>query len=238
MENTTPLRTRPSSTPFLISFSGMDGSGKSTQIEQISSDLANAGLTVKRMQFWDNVVAFSSMRAGFSKRVLQSDGQIGSPEKPANRNDKNAKKWYLTLGRHVLYFFDAIKLRRITSRILSSDADVIIFDRYLYDQLATLPLQRSISRSYANFLLKLVPKPNVAFVIDAVPEVARARKPEYPLDFMHRYRKAYLQLAQMAGLTVIPPSGIEEVHAAILATLESRMQHGFSGTRIPSEISA
>ena len=238
MENTQSPHKLPSSAPFLISFSGMDGSGKSTQIERLASDLANAGLTVKRMQFWDNVVAFSSMRAGFSKRVLQSDGEVGSPDKPANRNDKNAKKWYLTLGRHVLYFFDAVKLRQVTSRILSSDVDVIIFDRYLYDQLATLPLQRSITRSYANFLLKLVPKPNVAFVIDAVPEVARARKPEYPLDFMHRYRSAYLQLSQMAGLTVIPPSGIEEAHTAIITTLESRMRRGISSTSIPSEIPA
>lgn len=237
MENTQPMRTRPSS-PFLISFSGMDGSGKSTQIERLSNDLANAGFTVKHMQFWDNVVAFSSMRAGFSKRVLQSDGQVGSPDKPANRNDKNAKKWYLTLGRHVLYFFDAIKLRRVTSRILSNDVDVIIFDRYLYDQIATLPLQRSFTRSYASFLLKLVPKPNVAFVIDAVPEIARARKPEYPVDFMHRYRKAYLQLSQIAGLTVIPPSGIEEAHTAIVTMLESRMQRRISDTSIPSEIPA
>lgn len=220
--------------PILLSFSGMDGSGKSTQIEQLCSDLSNAGLTVKRMEFWNNVVAFSSLRADFSKRVLQSDGEVGTPDKPANRNDKNARKWYLIAGRHVLYLFDAIKLRRVIAKIQRHNADVIIFDRYIYDQLATLPIERWLTRTYANLILKFVPKPTIAYLIDAVPEVARARKPEYPLDFMHRYRRTYLLLSQLAGLTVIPPQDIEGAHRAILQELEPRLRRPISGNDLAS----
>ena len=221
--------------PILLSFSGMDGSGKSTQIEQLCDDLANSGFTVKRVEFWNNVVAFSSLRADFSRRVFQNNGEV---DKPANRNDKNARKWYLIAGRHVLYLFDAMKLRRVVNTMLTGDTDIIIFDRYIYDQLATLPLENSFTNAYANFILQFVPKPHISFLIDAVPEVARARKPEYPLDFMHRYRKAYLRLSTIAGLTVIPPLNIEEAHRAILREIEPRLQRPLTGNDFASVVPA
>ena len=199
----------------LVSFSGMDGSGKSTQIENLHQNLVASGFSVKRLEFWNNVVAFARLRAGFSHRVLQSDGSVGSPEKPANRNDKNARHWYLILGRAFLYIFDALKLRRAVAKARSSKTDVIIFDRYIYDQLATLPMAHSVTRAYVRLLLRIVPTPDIAYLLDAVPEVARARKPEYPLEFMRDYRRCYLLLSEVSDLTVIPPSDIEQAQAAI-----------------------
>ena len=216
----------------------MDGSGKSTQIERLCADLANAGFTVKRMEFWNNVVAFSSLRAEFSRRVLQSDGEVGRPDKPAKRNDKNARKWYLTLGRHILYLFDSMKLRGVVAKARRSKADVIVFDRYIYDQLATLPLERSLTRGYVNLLLKFTYKPDVAYVLDAIPEVARARKPEYPLDFMHRYRQAYLRLSKTADLVVIHPGELEQVRCAIAGKLEPHLGFPISGTSFTATIPA
>lgn len=238
MKNKNTSQAARPATPILLSFSGMDGSGKSTQIEQLCDDLANAGFTVRRVEFWNNVVAFSSLRADFSRKVLQSDGEVGRPDKPAQRNDKNARKWYLTSGRHVLYLLDAIKLRRLVKKLLARETDVIVFDRYIYDQLATLPLERSFTNSYAKFILKLVPKPNISFLIDAVPEVARARKPEYPLDFMHRYRKAYLRLSTIAGMTVIPPLNIEEAHSAIAREIQPRLHRPLTGNDFASVVPA
>lgn len=238
MKNKNTSQAARPATPILLSFSGMDGSGKSTQIEQLCDDLANAGFTVRRVEFWNNVVAFSSFRADFSRKVLQSDGEVGRPDKPAQRNDKNARKWYLTSGRHVLYLLDAIKLRRLVKKLLARETDVIVFDRYIYDQLATLPLERSFTNSYAKFILKLVPKPNISFLIDAVPEVARARKPEYPLDFMHRYRKAYLRLSTIAGMTVIPPLNIEEAHSAIAREIQPRLHRPLTGNDFASVVPA
>ena len=43
------------STPLLISFSGVDGSGRSTQIESLRSALHAAGLKTTLLAFWDNV---------------------------------------------------------------------------------------------------------------------------------------------------------------------------------------
>ena len=145
---------------------------------------------------------------------------MGTPEKPANRNDKNAQRWYLTIPRSVLFLSDALNLRRVVKKAYSKGTTAIVFDRYIYDQLATLPLHLPIARAYAQLILKIVPAPDIAYLLDAVPEAARERKPEYPLEFMHRYRRSYLQLRDLAGMELIDPLSMEEVHLAIRNKLE------------------
>src|SRR5439155_4296399 len=124
----------------LLSFSCMDGSGKSTQIDNLCNQLTEAGLPFVRLAFWDNVVAFPRWRAGFSHKFLKSDGGVGAPGKPVNRNDKNNRAWYLILARSALFIFDAINLRRVVGKCKVEGARIIVFDRYIFDQLATLPL--------------------------------------------------------------------------------------------------
>jgi len=97
---------------------------------------------------------------------------------------------------------------------------VIVFDRYIYDQLATLPLEYSVARAYARFVLSFVPKPDVAYLLDVEPEVARERKPEYPVDFLHKYRSSYYRLRDIAQLTLIEPQSQADAQAAIAARLE------------------
>jgi thymidylate kinase len=202
--------------PLIVSFSGIDGAGKSTQIQKLREYLASHGVAVTELTFWDNVVMFPGLRAGFSRRVLQSDGSIGTPEKPAERRDKNTQNGPLLLGRSVLYLLDVLNLRRIFHRARAKNSGVVIFDRFIYDQLAALPMRSGWARAFSRLLLRIAPKPDLSYVLDADPDVARARKPEYPIEFMHKYRSSYLELQTMAGLELIQPGDVAEVHQAIV----------------------
>ncbi|HKR83070.1 MAG TPA: hypothetical protein VJS37_02780 [Terriglobales bacterium] len=202
--------------PLIVSFSGIDGAGKSTQIQKLREYLASHGVAVTELTFWDNVVMFPGLRAGFSRRVLQSDGSIGTPEKPAERRDKNTQNGPLLLGRSVLYLLDVLNLRRIFHRARAKNSGVVIFDRFIYDQLAALPMRSGWARAFSRLLLRIAPKPDLSYVLDADPDVARARKPEYPIEFMHKYRSSYLELQKMAGLELIQPGDVAEVHQAIV----------------------
>ena len=218
--------------PLLVSFSGLDGSGKSTQIENLRSVIAGLGLSDQLLTFWDNVVVGTLYREGFVHKMYGSEKGIGAPDKPVNRRDKNVRNWYLSVGRHGLYLLDALHLCWVVAKAKRSGADVIIMDRYTYDELANLPLENAFTRMFVRFVHAFAPRPDVAYLLDADPVAARARKPEYPVDFMHMCRHAYFNLAQMLGsMTVIPPLPLSDAkkeveHAFFRALNNTEMGNG------------
>jgi thymidylate kinase len=204
-------RTSALKKPILISFSGVDGAGKSTQIANLQSIAAQHRLKTTVITFWDHIVVLSKYRERFVRKVLKSEAGIGTPGRPVERRDKNVRGWHLDFLRHGLYGLDALNVPRALSRARLGRSDVIIVDRYIYDELANLPLQNSASRTFARAISRLVPSPDIAFVLDADPEAARARKPEYPLEFLRTIRNSYLELANLLGtITVVPALSLAE----------------------------
>ena len=96
----------------------------------------------------------------------------------------------MTGVRLFLYFIDAVSVRFAVEKALRSGADVVIFDRYIYDELANLNLGNRAIQVYCRLIMRLVPKPAVSYLLDADPVKARARKPEYPLEFLHSNRQS------------------------------------------------
>jgi len=211
--------------PLLVSFSGVDGSGKSTQIETLVAALHGHGLKTRKLAFWDDVVVGVRYREGFVHQVYKSERGIGTPGKPVNRRDKNMRGWHLTLARHFLYLLDALHLCRVVARERRREGavpvDVMVFDRYIYDELANLNLENPLSRLFVRFVHRFIPRPDIAYLLDADPAAARARKPEYPVDFTVQCRQAYFDLAaQLRTMTVIPAMPLPDTEQAVVAAAE------------------
>ena len=202
---------------MFVSFSGIDGAGKSTQIENLRSRMSELGLVVRIITFWDDIAMLTGVREVSGHKLFKGEKGVGSPERPINRRDKNVQSFPMTIVRSFLYLLDAISLRLVVSKALRSGADFIIFDRYAYDELANLNLKNMASRAYVRLIMSIVPRPDVSYILDADPVAARARKPEYPVEFLHSSRASYMTLSKLiGGMTIIPPLPIQEVKGMVV----------------------
>jgi thymidylate kinase len=210
--------------PRFVSFSGIDGAGKTTQIAALKSHLNEVGIRVVEVTFWNDVARLTRIREVTGHTLFKGDKGVGTPTRPVNRRDKNVRSWFLTAVRFGLYFFDAVSLRALAAKMPGANADVVIFDRYLYDELANLSLRNGITRLYVRLLLKLVPQPDICYLLDAEPALARARKPEYPIDFLHCIRASYLDLSEIVGgMTIIPPQPVQDVERQVLQVVLAKL---------------
>jgi thymidylate kinase len=180
-------------------------------------------------------VVFRRLRESISLKAFKGDPGIGSPERPLTRRDKNVTSWPVSALRFFLYFADALNLTRKVIIHKKSDTEFLIFDRYIYDELANLPLNTRFARTFVAAVLKLVPQPDLAFVVDADPAAAFARKPEYPLEFLHRNREAYLTLSTLSGnITILEPDSAE----AVKQKIKQRMLDELEARKLPTLVTS
>ena len=231
-ESTAPIR-KTGARAVLVSFSGIDGAGKSTQINHLVDFIRQSGAEPAVISFWDHVVALRKLREFTSHSVFKGEKGVGSPDRPVRRRDKNVRSRLMTLARCAFYLLDALNINLVLSRFRSK-YDVLIFDRYLYDELANLPLTSAFLRMYVRLLLRLAPRPDVPYLLDADPQKAIERKPEYPLDFVVLNRLAYLSLATEMGSMVVIGAGPEEaVHAQVLQAIIGMLDKHLSQHSMP-----
>ncbi len=200
-----------------VSFSGIDGAGKSTQIVALFQRLEDLGLRVQILRFWDDIARLTQLRESAAHGIFKGDRGIGTPSAPINRRDKNIHSLPMTLVRLLIYLLDAISLRRAVQKAIHSGADVVIFDRYIYDELANLTLRNVAIRTYVKLIMTIVPRPQISYLLDADPRVARARKPEYPIEFLNANRLAYLALSDLIGrFTIVPAMPLKVVSQIVI----------------------
>ncbi len=221
---------------IVVTFSGIDGAGKSTLIERLRSRLQQEGRRVLLLSFWQDVAVLQRFREFASCNLLHGDPGVGTAEKPVQRRDKNVRSRWMTAARLLMYLLDAARLRAVVAAARAAGAEVVFFDRYLYDEVANLPLGRSLACAYARLLLRLAPKPELACLVDADPLVAQRRKPEYPLEFLRHNRDSYFKVRELTrDMTLIPPAGAEEGTAVLQLLLEKlRILSGTSPMEPPA----
>ena len=190
---------------MLITFSGLDGAGKSTLIAWLRAALEAKGHSVAVLHMNDDVGVYAYVRA-VRDRLLRFLGRPAPPPhatppdsppgpragarrfRHALRRIRNALVWSPTV-RWCVYPVDLLifavyrlYLEKLTHRVL-------LMDRYFYDTL--VDLSKDGPRPRNRLLEVLTPAPDVPVLLDVPPVRAFERKREYPLDYLERRWIAY-----------------------------------------------
>lgn len=157
----------------LITISGLDGSGKTTQLDKLEEELRSIGKKVHRL----HIIEFS-----LANKLLGSRKK----EKSLSPAKSVTKAGHLAVFlRKLALILDILRFNRFKTK-LSKDKgfDYILTDRYFYDQIINiLYLEGDFENSQSPALWqkvaeKLIKKPDFAFFIQVSPEIALLRDRE------------------------------------------------------------
>jgi thymidylate kinase len=203
----------------MIAFSGLDGSGKTSQVEALEETLRRLGFDVAvewtRLEWttlWEGSSVLDRVSAPF-KRVLRL--LTGSPvdaartaaygQQPEDAAAKLRQRSPLITHVWVLVVaaVHAAAQRRAVLPALR-EGKVVICDRYTLDAAVHLRERYGPSRRfrYQRRLLEwLSPRPIRSYLVDAPAPVALARKPEhFDLDALTRQATLYREMAAQLGV--------------------------------------
>jgi thymidylate kinase len=168
-----PMRKR-----FVVSISGVDGSGKTTLMDALTTDLASAGLPTSRVWLRPGMgLGWIAALAGRVKRLLGADprpgvGVLAADPDTVLPSRRGVQGWIWSL---IVVTAFIVGVRRQHG----GSSGVVLYDRHVADALATLDF------AYAGTDLTLqrwlvttfTPSADVAFYLDIPADVALARKP-------------------------------------------------------------
>lgn len=227
---------------MLITFSGLDGAGKSTLIDLLRQDLAAQRRRSVVLHMNDHVGVHAYLRMLRNGVGAQSPNPDPSQWQAVRAREsreaarptswrrrvrarlvrlRNAVVWSKAL-RRALYPLDLLVFLAYRVYLERVRRNVLIMDRYFYDTLVDVADGRRWG--LLRLLERVTPEPDVAVYIDVDPETAFARKGEYSIEYLRRRHERYQTVFPWVRSRVTLPSGdLAASRAALRDAVLARM---------------
>ena len=227
----------------MVSISGVDGSGKTLQIEILRRVLVTSG--VPYTYYWNRIGCsrLTKLLSGMARRSKNgassggnsfSDSQIDLGRR--NSVFQTAWAWSMALDLVLRYNWN---VRLPILRGYLGAGKVVICDRYSIDAAAEMLTRipecgRGVRMAIA-FLKAFSPRPHIAFLLEVPVDVAQRRHDiAISREVVSRSRERYLELADRFGAKIIsgvePPGDISDrLIAEVMNEFEKRYPNWLNG---------
>ena len=174
-------------TGLFVAVLGPDGAGKSTLIDRLEADLSGAFRRTAR---------FHLMPGLFRKK--------GNGSPVTNPHGEPPRSFLASLFKLVYYFLDYTLGYWLKVRPALAKSTLVLFDRY-YDDLLIDPLRYRYGGPMwlAQWLARLIPRPDLWLILDVPEDELLRRKQEVPFEELHRQREAYRRLTSELSDAII-----------------------------------
>ncbi len=192
-----------------ITFSGVDGSGKSTQLQLIREKLEQEG---------KNVAYFHAVEFALASKFTRNNNQdtITKKEQNVDTGESVTRASYCgILLRKVFLIIDMVRFRFLIHRLQISGYDYLLSDRYFFDTIINIEYLQSRNseqgtrntktNSFSLFTAPCSLLPDIAFYFDADPEsiMSRERAPEQGIDYLRAKQNLFRQKLSEWNMTTI-----------------------------------
>lgn len=171
----------------LITISGLDGSGKSTQVEMLKNYLAGLGKKV----FYFHAVQFS-----IANKISKSRGEASTKGViKANRLQ--------IIARRIFLMVDLVRFKILAVKLRGEKYDFLLSDRYFYDTVVNINFLRKTDKKIKceNFILK----PDLAIYLSVNPKniMQREKKPDQGIEYLIAKKEIFDNKFEEWGLKFI-----------------------------------
>jgi thymidylate kinase len=225
-------------TGVLITFSGLDGAGKSTLIEFLRTTLEGRRQSVVVLHLNDQVGVYAFLRA-MRDRLLGRGRRPeplapGAPDPRSQKLQQTAPRglrgalsrlrtailWNKPV-RRLLYPFDLMIFLCYRAYLERAQGRVLIMDRYFYDTLVDVTTDRR--GPWTRLLEQLTPRPTVPVFLDITPEESFRRKREFSIEYLRHRSEAYRRVfARVPDAVRLVNDDLHRTKAALLEAVRAR----------------
>lgn len=174
----------------IITISGVDGSGKSTQASLLTDHLREQGFRV----FYFHAVQFSLAKkiAGFKRYCLlcRLSGKCQTESRDQEEKSVTRANSLQIFFRKLFLGIDLWRFRRLKEKLERQGYDYLLSDRYFFDSIVNIGY---LEKKEYDREIPFFAKPDKAFYIDVSPETImdRERKPDQGAEYLIKKQEIF-----------------------------------------------